>query len=60
MLLPTKKTTLKTITFRMDEKIINDFRELCKKYDYKQVAIIENAMKKAIEELKKMEKENDR
>jgi len=51
------KTVYKTITFRLDEELIREFRELCKKHDKKQVLIIENAMKKAIEELKGLENE---
>jgi len=51
------KTTYKTITFRLDEKLIKEFRKLCKAHDYKQVSIIENAMKKAIEELKGLDSE---
>jgi len=57
LLVKQDKTTYKTITFRLDEELIKEFRELCKAHDYKQVSIIENAMKKAIEELKGLENE---
>lgn len=52
-----EKRAYKTITFRLDEELIKEFRELCKAHDYKQVLIIETAMKKAIEELKGLENE---
>lgn len=56
-----KKTTHKTITFRLDEDLIAEFRTLCKEFDIKQVSIIESAMKKAILEIKEFkEKENER
>jgi hypothetical protein len=44
-----KKTT---VTYRVNPEILNEFRTLCKEHNYKQIVIIENAMKKAIEELK--------
>ncbi len=53
------KRVLKTISFRADEKVVNEFKILCKEYGIKQVLIIENAMKKAIEEIKEMENNND-
>ena len=52
-----EKKTYKTITFRLNEELIKEFRERCKANDYKQVLIIETAMKKAIEELKGLENE---
>jgi len=55
------KRVLKTISFRADEKIVDEFKALCKKHKVKQITVIENAMKKAIQELKEMEKnQNDR
>lgn len=57
LLVKQDKTTYKTITFRLNEELIKEFRALCKAHDYKQVAIIENAMKRAIEELKGLENE---
>ena len=54
-----KKATYKTITFRLEDELIEEFRKLCKKHDLKQVLIIENAMKKAILEIKEMEKNNE-
>lgn len=60
MLIEQKKKHLKkTATFRVDNDLLNDFRTLCKKHDLKQVLIIENAMKKAILEIKEMEKDNE-
>ena len=51
MLTDIKKKELKPITFKIDPIVTNRFRELCKKHKIKQVAVIENAMLKAIEEL---------
>ena len=58
----TKKSKKKTVTFRIDEKLLAEFRLLCNLYDVKQVAIIENAMKEAINNLKcnKKDRRDDR
>jgi hypothetical protein len=48
----TKKSKKKTVTFRIDEKLLAEFRLLCNFYDVKQVAIIENAMRETINNLK--------
>jgi len=58
----TKKSKKKTVTFRIDEKLLTEFRLLCYLYDVKQVAIIENAMSETINNLKcnKKDKEDDR
>jgi len=50
-----KKKDLKTITYKLNPNLISEFREICKKHNIKQVAIIENAMKSAIKELKNEE-----
>lgn len=50
----------KVITFKLDNSIIIRFRELCKKHKITQVAVIENAMKKAIEELEERENGNEK
>ncbi len=50
-----KKALKKAVTFRVDSGLLDEFKHLCKKHDLKQVSIIENAMKKAIEEIKEME-----
>ena len=55
----TNKRKVKVTSFRIDEEIVNEFKELCKKHSIKQVTVIENAMKKAIEEIKRMEVENN-
>jgi len=54
-----KKAISKTVTFRIGNDLLAEFRELCKKNDLKQVTIIENAMKKAILEMKELEKDNE-
>ena len=55
------KRILKTISFRADKEIVNEFKIMCKKHNVKQITVIENAMIKAIEEMREMEKkENDR
>jgi hypothetical protein len=55
MLTDIKKIDLKTITFRLNPSVIKKFREMCKKHKIKQVAVIEKAMLKAIEELEERE-----
>ncbi len=60
MLIEQKKKSLKrTATFRVDDDLLSEFKKLCKKHDLKQVSIIENAMQKAISEIKEMEKNNE-
>lgn len=54
-----KKKLKRTATFRIDSDLLDEFRKLCKKHELKQISIIENAMKKAILEIKKMEKDNE-
>ena len=59
MLIEQKKKSLKkAVTFRVDNYLLDEFKVLCKKHDLKQVSIIENAMRKAILEIKEMEKDN--
>lgn len=41
-----------TASFRVKREILEEFRKECKKNNIKQTSIIENAMKKAIEEMK--------
>jgi len=52
----TQKPTKKTVTFRVDSELLKEFKTLTKKHGYTQVLIIENAMQKAIQELREMEK----
>lgn len=60
MLIEQKQKHLKkTATFRLDSALLDEFRALCKKHELKQVSIIENAMEKAILEIKEMEKDNE-
>jgi len=54
-----KKKLKRTATFRIDSDLLDEFRKLCKKHELKQISIIENVMKKAILEIKKMEKDNE-
>lgn len=54
-----KKRLLKTISFRADSEIVEEFKALCKTNKVKQITVIENAMIKAIEEMKAMEKKED-
>ncbi len=58
----TRKSKKKTVSFRIDQDLLLDFRLLCNEFEVKQVGIIENAMKEAVKDLKKKleEKENDR
>jgi len=53
----TKKKTKKTASYRFNSSLLDEFRELCKRNDLVQVQILENAMRKAIEEIKGMENE---
>lgn len=54
------KRTLKTISFRADSEVVQEFKSLCKTHKIKQVVIIENAMRKAILEIKQLGVENDK
>jgi len=58
----TRKSKKKTVSFRVDQELLLEFRLLCNAYDVKQVGVIENAMKEVVADLKKrlQEKENDR
>jgi len=47
-----KRKKTKQVVYRIDEDIVNKFREICKQNGFKQVAIIENAMREVIEEVK--------
>ncbi len=56
----TKKSKKKVVTFRVDEKLLLDFRLLCSAYNIKQVAIVEEAMKRVVEDLtNRMDNETD-
>lgn len=60
MLIEQKGKSLKrAVTFRVDNDLLDEFKILCKKHELKQVSIIENAMRKAILEIKEMEKDNE-
>ena len=60
MLIEQKSKSLKrAVTFRVDNDLLDEFKILCKKHELKQVSIIENAMRKAILEIKEMEKDNE-
>lgn len=59
----TRKAKKKSVSFRIDEELLLDFRLLCNAYDIKQVGVIENAMKEVVKDLKqkmKEEEKNDR
>jgi len=58
----TRKSKKKTVSFRIDQELLLDFRLLCNAYDIKQVGVIENAMKEVIADLKKRleDEQNDR
>jgi metal-responsive CopG/Arc/MetJ family transcriptional regulator len=43
---------LKPIAFRVDEKLVDEFREVVKKSGYKQSYLISEAMKRIIKRLK--------
>jgi len=47
-----EKEGKKSTTFRLKSSLLDEFRKLCKDNNIKQVVIIENAMKQAIEEIK--------
>ena len=51
------RNKLKTISFRIDNVLVDEFRDKCKKHNIKQVDIIVRAMRKALEEIDKLEKE---
>ena len=48
---------LKTASFKIDRELFDNFRQKCKQHRIKQVSIIVNAMKKALEEIEQLEKE---
>jgi len=52
MLIDIEKNDFKAITFKIDIKIVDEFRELCKKHKIPQKKIIEKAMITAIKEFK--------
>ena len=58
----TRKSKKKTVSFRIDQELLLDFRLLCNAYDVKQVGVIENAMKEVVADLKKRleDEKNDR
>jgi uncharacterized protein (DUF4415 family) len=47
-----KASNKKQVVYRLDGKVVDEFRETCKKYNLKQVSIIENAMREIIKEFK--------
>jgi hypothetical protein len=49
----TRKSKKKTVSFRVDQELLLEFRLLCNAYDVKQVGVIESAMKEVITDLKK-------
>ena len=59
MLTDIKRVELKTVTFRLNPVVIEKFRTMCKRHNIKQVAVIERAMLKAIEELEAKENEKE-
>jgi len=55
------KPTKKTVTYRVDRDLLDEFKVLTKKYGYMQITVIENAMREAVKELREMEKiENEK
>jgi len=46
-----RRKKIKQVVYRIDEDIVNRFREVCKQNGFKQVAIIENAMREVIKEV---------
>jgi len=50
-----KKTPKKSVSFRFDPTLLEEFKTLCKKNDLVQVQILENAMRKAINEMKEID-----
>jgi len=52
-----KENNLKTITFRLEHDLIDNFKTLCKKHKIKQATVIRNALRLAIEEMEKIENE---
>jgi predicted DNA-binding protein len=48
------KKESKSIAFRVSPSLVTEFRELCKELGITQSSIIENAMKLAIEEMKRI------
>jgi len=48
----TPKSKIKSVSYRLNEDVVAEFRKMCKIYNVKQVAVIENAMKMVIDELR--------
>jgi hypothetical protein len=46
------KRDTKMVTYRLDKKLVDEFRAIVKNSGYKQTFLIEKAMKKIIEDLK--------
>jgi len=55
----TKKPTKKTASYRFDPILLDTFRTMCKENNLVQVQILENAMRKAIEEMREMKGSNN-
>ena len=53
------RPTKKTVSYRADRQLLDEFKELTKKHGYMQITIIENAMREAVRELKEMENKRD-
>lgn len=53
-----KKIGKKIVTFRVNELLLEEFRELAKLNDIKQIVIIENSMRQAVKEMKELEVTN--
>jgi len=53
------KQTKKTVTYRVDRDLLEEFKSLTKKYGYMQITVIENAMREAVKELKEIERKQD-
>jgi len=51
------KKVLKSITFKLDEELVDRFRSLTKELKLKQGSIIKNAIEKAIEEMEELKNE---
>ena len=50
---------LKTITFRLEKELVEEFQSLTKEVGLKQATIIRVALDKAIEEMKKIKETNN-
>ena len=51
-----KEKKMKPIAFRIDESLIQEFRDVVKKSGYKQSHLVTEALKRIIEELKNEKK----